>query len=403
MLDIRTLRDDDLPDLRQLDDWAFGHAMSDDRWAVASAVLERDRQVGAFDGAALVGHTAAFTHELTVPGGSVASAGVTWVGVAPTHRRRGVFAALMRHQLAALSGSGEPVAALWASEPGIYGRFGYGVASRKAVVTVPRLSRSTPSPAGLCVVLGDVDDGLADCVDVYERVRPQRPGMISRSAQAWRETSLDEPTHRGGASPLRCARVRDESGQAQGYAWFRTRPDWSSGSPEGTVEVTEMLTTTAAAARALADVVLDLDLMARASMWNLALDDPLLMWQYGRRLRPAIDEQLWVRLVRLDEALQARTYAVEIDVVLEVSDDVFPHNAGRWRLAGDDTGATVSRTSSPADVSLDVSDLAGGYLGDDHLNRAVAAGLTPEKSAGAALRLARAMRGDRAPWCAYMF
>ena len=403
MLDIRRLRDDDMPALRRLDDWAFGHTMSDDRWAAASAVLERDRQVGAFDGAALVGHTAAFTHELTVPGGVVGSAGVTWVGVAPTHRRRGVFARLMRHQLAALSGSGEPVAALWASEPGIYGRFGYGVASRKAVVTLPRLPRSTPSPLGLSVVLGDVEDGLADCVDVYEQVRPRHPGMISRSPQAWREASLDEPAHRGGASPLRCARVRDDAGQAQGYAWFRTRPDWSSGSPEGTVEVTEMLTTTADAARALSDVVLDLDLMASTAMWNLPLDHPLLMWQHGRRLRPAIDDQLWVRLVRLDEALAARTYSAPVDVVLDVSDEVLPDNAGRWRLAGDESGATVSRTNAPADVSLDVDDLAGGYLGDDHLNRAVAAGRTTEKTAGAALRLARAMRGDQAPWCAYMF
>jgi predicted acetyltransferase len=175
-----------------------------------------------------VGHAAAFTHVLTVPGASVASAGVTWVGVAPTHRRRGVFSALMNHLLATLSSSGEPVAALWASETGIYRRFGYGVASRKAVVTVPRLPRPTPSPPGLRVVLGSVEDGLADCVDVYERERLRCPGMISRSPQAWRETSPDERDKRGGASALHCARVLDEAGRAQGYAWFRTRPDGSA-------------------------------------------------------------------------------------------------------------------------------------------------------------------------------
>ncbi len=215
----------------------------------------------------------------------------------------------MRHQIAALADSGEPVAALWASEPGIYGRFGYGVASRKAVVTVPRpVHSAAPTTTGMTVVLSDVGDGLAGCVDVYDRVRPNRPGMVSRSAKAWFEASLDEPDSRGGASPLRCARAVDDDGRNQGYSWFRTRPDWSSASPEGTVTVTEMLAASPQAARALQDVVFDLDLMTSTEVWNLPLDDPLLMWGHSRRLRPAIDEQLWVRLVRLEEALVARRY-----------------------------------------------------------------------------------------------
>jgi len=404
VFDICALNDDDLPAVRRVDDWAFGQAMSDTRWAAASDLLERDRQIGAFDGATLVGHAAAFTHVLTTPGGSVPSAGVTWVGVAPTHRRRGALTALMRHQIAALADSGEPVAALWASEPGIYGRFGYGVASRKAVVTVPRpVHSAAPTTTGMTVVLSDVGDGLAGCVEVYDRVRPNRPGMVSRSAKAWFEASLDEPDSRGGASPLRCARAVDDDGLTQGYSWFRTRPDWSSASPEGTVTVTEMLAASPEAARALQDVVFDLDLMTSTEVWNLPLDDPLLMWGHSRRLRPAIDEQLWVRLVRLEEALVARRYCAPVDLVLEVRDDLIGDNAGRWRLAADETGAVVSRTAAPADVTVDVDDLAGGYLGDDHLHRAITAGRTSERTPGAAVRLARALRGDRAPWCAYMF
>lgn len=378
--------------------------MSDARWTAASTVLERERQIGAFDGDELVGHAAAFTHTLTVPGGSVASAGVTWVGVAPTHRRKGVFAGLMHRQLSALRTSGEPVAALWASEPGIYGRFGYGVASRKGVVTVPRPVRtSRVSTEPMRVVLGDVADGLDDCIGLYERVRTDRPGMVSRSAQAWGESSFDEPEGRNGASALRCARAIDSAGRTQGYAWFRTRPDWHGGSPQGTVTVAEMLSASPHAARALYDLVFDLDLMACTEVWNLPLDHPLLLWPHSRRLRPAVDDQLWVRLLRLDEALAARTYAVPVDVVIDVRDDLFADNAGRWRLAGDESGATMARTSAPADVVLDVRDLSGGYLGDDHLDRAVVAGLVTERTTGAAGRLARAMRGERAPWCAYMF
>ena len=255
----------------------------------------------------------------------------------------------------------------------------------------------------MSVVLGDVGDELAGCVEVYDRVRPDRPGMVSRSPNAWSEATFDEPDSRGGASPLRCARAVDEDGRTQGYAWFRTRPDWHSGSPEGTVTVTEMLAASPQAAGALQDVVFDLDLMTSTEVWNLPLDDPLLMRIYSRRLRPVIDEQLWVRLVRLDEALAARSYSAPVDLVLDVRDDLLSENAGRWRLAADETGAVVSRTTAPADVALDVDDLAGGYLGDDHLHRAITAGRLSERTPDAARRLARALRGDRAPWCAYMF
>jgi predicted acetyltransferase len=322
----------------------------------------------------------------------------------PTADQLALAAQAVRDCVAALRASGEPVAALWASEPGLYGRFGYGVASRKAVVSVPRPIRaSRASTAPMRVVLGDVADRLDDCIDLYERVRPHRPGMVSRSPQAWAESSFDEPESRSGASVLRCARVIDPDGRTHGYAWFRTRPDWRGGSPQGTVTVAEMLSSTPHAARALYDLVFDLDLMASTEVWNVPLDHPLLLWSHSRRLRPAIDEQLWVRLLRLDEALAARTYAVPVDVVIDVSDDLFADNAGRWRLAGNESGATMIRTSAPADVVLDVRDLAGGYLGDDHLDRAVVAGLVTERTTGAAGRLARAKRGDRAPWCTCMF
>lgn len=399
------MSDDDMVALRRVDEWAFAMTSTDSRWDTAAATLERDRQLGAFVDGALAGHTAAFTVDLTVPGGVVPCAGVTWVAVFPANRRRGVLRTLMTRQLAELGESGEPVAALWASEPGIYGRYGYGPASRLASVAVERgVELAGPAAAGVTVRLADLAESLEPCQAVYERLRPTHPGMVSRGPAHWAESSFDDPTTREGWSARRCAVAVDDDGTPLGYAWFRTKPSWRHGSPAGTTEVAEFLAVTAGATRALLDVVLDLDLMATTEVWNLPVDHPLLTLTAGTaRVRPVISDQLWVRLVRLAEALTARRYAAEVDVVLEVSDETCPWNEGRWRLSADPSGSTVARTTDPADVALDVARLAGAYLGDDHLERALVAGLVDERTAGRATVLARAMRGDRAPYCPYVF
>ena len=83
----------------------------------------------AYDDGRPVGTTTSHAFRLTVPGGELAAGGVTWVGVLPSHRRRGILRELMQRQLADLHDRGEPLAMLYASEPVIYGRFGYGIAA----------------------------------------------------------------------------------------------------------------------------------------------------------------------------------------------------------------------------------------------------------------------------------
>ena len=411
MIDIRSLVDADLPALRRISDLAFGVTSSDDRWAASSPALERDRQAGAFDGAELVGHAAALSHELTVPGGPeqarlVPAAGVTWVMVSPTHRRRGVLRALMDDQLAALHETGEAVATLWASEPLIYPRFGYGLASRRLGVDVPRshagLQRAPDDDVRLTVAtMADLREA---CVPVYESVRAELPGMVSRSAAAWTESSYDDTSPGGDGSVLRCLLARDADGTAVGYAWYQTKPTWEGGVPGGDVVVQEALACTPAGLRAVLGFLLDVDLMTRARFWNAPVDDPLLwMLPDVRRSHPTLLDGLWVRLVRLDEALAQRGYATEVDVVLEVTDRACPWNEGRWRLSTGGGGAVVARTPDAPDLSLDVVELGAAYLGDGSLLPAALAGRVEEHTTGAARALHRALRGDRAPWCASIF
>ena len=103
-----------------------------------SRLMPFDRMHAAWDGDKIVGGAGSFPFPLSVPGGTLPCAGTTVVGVAPTHRRRGVLTSMMRAHLDDVHERGEPIAALWASEETIYGRFGYGRAAFAGEVAIPR-------------------------------------------------------------------------------------------------------------------------------------------------------------------------------------------------------------------------------------------------------------------------
>src|SRR5207247_258443 len=109
-------------------------------------VLPAERMHAAWERGRAVGGAGAFPFELTVPGGRVPAAGVSVVGVLPTHRRRGILKAMMRAQLDACHARGEPVACLWATEDTIYGRFGYGIASFTGEIELPRERSAYATP-----------------------------------------------------------------------------------------------------------------------------------------------------------------------------------------------------------------------------------------------------------------
>ena len=142
-------------------------------------------------------------------------AGVTVVGVLPTHRRRGILDRMMRAQLADVRERGEPLAALWASEETIYGRFGYGLASQDVMIEATRVHaalrpRSAAAATGTTRLV-DHDEALAVFPRIYDRVRRRTPGFVSRSHDWWELRKLDDrPERRRGSrrAQPRAARAR---------------------------------------------------------------------------------------------------------------------------------------------------------------------------------------------------
>ena len=404
-VEITGVGDTDWPAFRRVDELAFGYT-----WPEPSEEprepLERDRSIIARVDGEPVGIASIYTLSLAVPGGrDVATAGVTWVGVLPTHRRQGVLTAMMRHQLDGLRGGAEPIAALWASEPGIYGRFGFGVATRKLSVDFAKRGaqlRRERDPRVSLRLVAPVD--AFDAVRSVESVvRGRRPGMPLRG-DSWLKRLVHDPAaERAGASELRAV-VATIDHSPQGYAFFRTKPDWSNNFAVGTVDVREVLAADPAAHAEIWRFLLSVDLMDTVDAWNLPADDPLLdLLVDPRRAKPELSESLYVRLVDLPTALAARTYAAPADVVLEVTDDFGPWNSGRWRLSAGPEGAVCSPTSDPADLALDVRELGAAYLGGVALAALAESGLVQERRPGALAAASTAFRHDPAPYCPFVF
>jgi predicted acetyltransferase len=299
---------------------------------------------------------------------------------------------MMRRQLEDVHARGEPVAALWASEGTIYGRFGYGVATVEAslVARRPAARLAAVPEAGDPPIAGPAGEHVEAMRPVHDRVRSQRPGMLDRPGPWWPERLYDPASRRDGAQPLRAVLADD------GYALYAVKPRWGEEGPEGEVVIRELVAETSESRARLWNFLLDQDLTATARWGAAPPDDPLaLMLVNPRAVQRTVGDGLWVRLVDVAAALAARTYTADIDVVLEVHDAFCPWNDGLYQVTNDG----CVRTDAEPDVALDVGALASAYLGGTTLTQLAAAGRVRELRPGALLAASRAFRGDVAPWC----
>jgi len=372
--------------------------------------FEFDRSLAAFDGSTPVGIAGAFSFRMRLPGTIAPVAGVTWVGVLPPYRRRGILRRIMHQQLAGIRDRGEALAALWASESVLYGRYGYGRASWHDTFTIRRgegaLAADLPADPGLRLRLTEPEAARAELAKVYDTALETRPGFFARN-EVWWSRVLDDPEdNRKDASPLRCILAEDDAGP-RGYALYAGVGRWDEDLflPDGQLDVRELIAADPPASAALWADLLSRDLVTTVRAAARPVDDPVLFQLADpRRLRPVVTDALWIRITDLPAALALRRYACPVDVVLDVTDAIFPANAGRWRLRADDSGrAACEPVSAEPDLTLGIAELGAAYLGGTRLGALAAAGRVTQQRAGALARLSAAMSWDPAPWCPLVF
>jgi predicted acetyltransferase len=398
---------------RSLEEWAdavgaighyFGWVPTEEQVERFSTVLPAERVHAVFEDGKIVGGAGAYSFQMTVPGAVVPCAGVSVVGVLPTHRRRGLLSRMMRVQLDDVRKRGEPIAALFASEETIYGRYGYGLASLRQEVKLTgdrRQLRMGERPRNGTVRLVDKDEAARTFPMIHSRVGRATPGFFARSKDWWELQRLrDDPERRGDAGPLNHALVEID-GRAVAYALYRIAQREEEQGWRRRLRVIEAMGVDAPGTREIWRFLLEIDWIHEVRAWLLPVDHPLFhLVARPDSLKLRTETGLWVRLVDVAAALSARGYARDGRVTFEVADAFCPWNKGTWTL---DAGVARPSRRRP-DLRLDVTALGAVYLGGFSFRQLANAGLVQEAARGGLVRAdAVFARTGPAPWCPEIF
>jgi predicted acetyltransferase len=399
--EVRAVEDAELRTANSVFREALHEEPADDaKWAVLRKAYEPGRTFGAFAGTTIVGTTTSWGSDLTVPGGAVLPmAAVTAVGVRTDHRRRGALTGLMRRQLAESAAAGEVFAGLHASEPTIYGRFGYGVATRASTVRVhaPRARMRPEVPTAGTVRLVTVDEAMALLPEAYSRLRPARAGVIGRPPVWWVIGYENRAAH----CYFRAAAHYDQDGVIDGFVGYRTAPFPSDDPRVGAaIAVIDFAAATQQVENDLWRFLVGIDLIEEVTVYLRPMDDPLdamLVDPYA--IRGEDDDDLWVRIVDVPAALAARTYGPADPIVVEVVDTLLPDNSGRYLISPHGT----ERTEAPATVTMNAETLAMVYFGTWRPSALAAVGRLTAHDPAALPAADRLFGTDRPAWCGSMF
>ncbi len=400
-LEIRHVAPDDLDAYIRSTRRVFGDPMDAESVRLEASFVERgkSRARAAYDRGEIVGTTTCHYFDMNVPGGRFALAGVSDVTTRATHRRRGVMSRLMRRTLDDAKEEGQALAALWASESNIYGRFGFGMAMLQEDWTIERkdtaFSLEDEPRGGIRFV--EPGEAARAFAGAYDRVCQMRPGMIERGDLLWEIALLDTAEFREGASEFYHA-VYESGGGVEGYLLYRLDGRGRQ------LRVRELVAATEPAYSALWRFCFGIDLMNTFRAENQPMDAPL-PWMLAapRQLRRSTGEEFWLRIVDAEAALTGRSYAAEDRLSFQLSDPLCPWNDGVVELEGGPEGATCRRPAREGELVMSIADLGAAYLGAVSFSTLAYAGRVEERTEGALRRADAMFATEMKPWCIVHF
>ncbi len=325
----------------------------------------------------IAGTFRSFDTVLTLPGGgSVNVDAITGVTVQSTHRRRGVLTSMMHDDLAETAKRGQPAAILLAAEHAIYGRYGFGVATRALGISVDK-SRTTvagsPSAAAQAGRLEFVSPAelVALGTEPFDRMRATRAGEISRSILKWEADANVSPWP---GDPWKGWQVvsRDGSGVVDGYVQYHVDEKWDSGVPQSTLWIDSLVSTDKHSHERIWRYLFGIDLIATIRAREIPFDDPI-QWMLTdpRAMTANIDfDGCWLRPLDSLALLRARTLG-DGAVTLMIT-DAFGYANTTAQIVD---GSVTEATSATPDIVLDVAVFATLILGTERATVLARAGL----------------------------
>ena len=367
-----------------------------------------DRTWIARDGDLTCGVWRSWATEITVPGGvQLPAAAVGPVTVLPTHRRRGAFKGMTAGAHAGIRDMGDAMALLNASEWGIYGRYGYGPATRRVdwtIRTVPAGGvHGTPAGTVELVAPAKARDILGP---IFEAWRVRQPGEIQRRDLTWElDLGLRMVPWSGETWKGWVAVHRSTDGTPDGYARYTAKEKDDGSHPIGVAGVEELIALDDAAHADLLRYLTEIDLVREVVLKSRRDTDRSRWMLRDPRAASASNgwDAVWVRLFDLPRSLAARRYEREGRLVLEVIDDELPGGRARVALDASTDGATAVATDALPDLTVQVSALGAAYLGGTRLRDVTLATGADEHRPGSLALADGLLRTADEPVCSTFF
>ena len=396
MLEMRNITSEEFLPWLSAESRAHGNRLNHDP-EILRPTFDLARSIAVFEEGQIVGGAHSHRVVMSTPGSSAVVAGVSNVAVQPTHRRRGVMTQMMQHQLQDLHDRGEPLAALFASESLIYGRFGYGIGSLYEQWSIPRehnsFAQSSRDNGNITFVLPSDIPTILPAISKQSTI--DRPGVFQKPIHQWEQESLAPEHLEGGSGGLFYA-CYQKGNMPEGYVIYRIR--------DRVLHVIELMATDRQAYSSLWRFCFDTDLVSRTEANKRPVDDAL-PWMLAdpRRLQRYTRDGLWLRIIDVHAALKQRCYSKSDALVIEIKDELCPWNHASFRLEGSPEGATCYQSSKSPDLTLPISALSSTLLGAVTFSTLAQAGLIQERKTGALSRADTMFGVEQQPWTPYNF
>lgn len=379
LIEIRTATEAEIPAFNAVPSYVFAPSAEDIRaYAEIPTPLPAECRLGVFVDGKVTTTYEWVPWQVRLNGRPTSIPGVTSVGTYPQFRRRGHLRRLMQHAMTVHRDRAEPMVMLWASMGAIYQRFGYGRGSEAVAYNADPRFMGLREPFTWDGDVRLVDQASTADRAVAERVYDEwaKPRNLVPVRDAWRWEYLWWEAKK---DRYHVVVAEDASGQARGYMAYRNKENWIPGEPgpNQTMEVNGLFALDLDARKALWEYVRAHDLVFRAKFDKVEPDDPIQdLLLEPRELRRFTGDAMWVRIIDVPRALEARPYSAAGALTLRVHDNLAPWNDGVWRFEtdGEQTRVTPAEGGA-ADLDLSINALASLLTGFRSATRIARAGM----------------------------